>query len=67
MTNYNDVQDLVRVALYSSSPMRRAEAAAGLTLLGLPTGPQALIIAAERFAAKARKANLDRARSKAGT
>ena len=46
-----DVGGMVRTALFSSSPMRRAEAQAALIELDLPVSPQALVIAAERIAA----------------
>jgi hypothetical protein len=49
---YETVRQAVRIALYSPDPLKRAEAAASLTLWNLPVAPDAVVIHAERIAAK---------------
>jgi hypothetical protein len=51
--SFEDVRNTVRAAIYASDPLERAEAAADLTLWGLPVDPGAVIIAAERLTANA--------------
>lgn len=47
--SFETVRNTVRAALYSSDPLERAEAAADLTLWGLPVDPGAVVMAAERI------------------
>ena len=48
-----DVTNAVKSAMYSSDPIKRAEAAARLVLWGYPSSPIAIVMAAERDAALA--------------
>jgi hypothetical protein len=51
--SFEDVRNTVRAAIYASDSLERAEAAADLTLWGLPVDPGAVVIAAERLNARA--------------
>jgi len=51
--SFETVRNAVRMALYSPDPLERAEAAADLTMWGLPIAPDAVVIAAERFMSRA--------------
>jgi hypothetical protein len=51
--SFETVRNTVRAAIYASDPLERAEAAADLTLWGLPVDPGAVVIAAERLTASA--------------
>lgn len=48
MPTLTEVSKTVKVALHDPDPIARAEAAARLTILGLPASATAIVMAAER-------------------